>query len=49
MDRLGLHGGRLPRGQVAEAAAAEDVVPELGRDHAGQAQVEDEPGGREPG
>ena len=42
-------GARLPDGQVAEAAAAVDVVPELGRDHAGQRHVEDEPGGREPG
>ena len=33
----------LPGGQVAEAAAAVEVVPELGRDDAGQADVVDEP------
>ena len=38
----------LPRRQVAEAAAEIDVVPELGRDDAGQAHVEDEPPGRDP-
>ena len=41
--RCGVRRGRLPDGQVAEAAAAVEVVPELGRDDAGQAQVEDEP------
>ena len=48
-DELGLSGRGLPGGQVAEAAAAEQVVPELGRDDAGQADVEDEATGRDPG
>ena len=48
-DRRGLDDRRLPGRQVAEAAAAVDVVPELGRDHAGQGDVEDEPGRGEAG
>ena len=40
--------GGLPGRQVAQAAAEEDVVPELGRDDAGQAQVHDDPLGRDP-
>ena len=35
--------------QVAEAAAAVDVVPELRRDHAGQAHFEDRAPDRDPG
>src|SRR5260370_5023498 len=46
-DRMPARGG-LPGGQLAEAAAAEDVVPELGRDHTRQRHVVDETGGRDP-
>src|SRR5262249_49729094 len=40
-------GGVGPGGEVAESAAEEQVVPELGRDDRGQAEVEDDPAGRD--
>src|SRR5271157_5378103 len=48
-DRCGRDDRRLPRRQIAESAAAVDVVPELGRGHAGERDVEDEPGRGEAG
>ena len=37
----------LPRRQIAQPAAQVNVVPELGCDHTRQAQVHDDPPGRE--